>query len=542
MSCPSPVVLSLYADAALAAAEARELEAHLAQCAKCRAEAEALVAEARQLRAALAAAASEVPIPSFHRPLRARDLVLLGGAVTVFVGFAQSLWSALAAAVPSGLEWLNPFGVGELVDLVVNIVIHFSFEETAMSSSTIEIAVFTVVIGMLAWGVIAARRPRGGTAALLSLLLVVIAAPSLTHAAEIRRGNVATVAAGETVDDTLIAIGENVAIDGNVTGDLIAFARRVTIRGSVGGDVIGAGRTVIIEGPVGGNVFGFGETVTLGDTMVARNLYGFGRTVTIGSGASVGGNATTFAAEADISGRVGVDLLSFGDQVSMSGNVQRNVDAYGSKIAILPPGHVGGNVTGHVADANDLTVATGATVAGKVATDIRQNVRAARRAEEKPYLTTSFYVRQAVRLGAAFLTGLLLLWVFPGLRTLPLSTAAAGVKAGGVGLIAAVMLPVAALIACITIFGIPIGILGFVLWLLGLYFAKIVVAQIIGRSLFKSPAGLPHYAATLIAGLVIVVIAINLPWIGWLVNLVATCVGLGLLVLYAAGSREHLAA
>jgi len=73
-----------------------------------------------------------------------------------------------------------------------------------------------------------------------------------------------------------------------------------------------------------------------------------------------------------------------------------------------------------------------------------------------------------------------------------------------------------------------------ILWLLGLYFAKIVVAQMIGRRLFASPHGVPHYAATLLAGLVIVIVAINLPWIGWLIGIVLTLLGLGMIVTYVS--------
>ena len=82
--------------------------------------------------------------------------------------------------------------------------------------------------------------------------------------------------------------------------------------------------------------------------------------------------------------------------------------------------------------------------------------------------------------------------------------------------------------------GIPLGILAVILWLLGLYFAKIVVAQLIGRKLFASAHGVPHYAATLLAGLVIVFIAINLPWVGWLIGIAITLLGLGMIVTYAS--------
>ena len=48
--------------------------------------------------------------------------------------------------------------------------------------------------------------------------------------------------------------------------------------------------------------------------------------------------------------------------------------------------------------------------------------------------------------------------------------------------------------------------------------------------MFRAPQGPPHYAATLIAGLVIVIVAINLPFIGGLANFVLTLVGFGMIV------------
>ena len=72
--------------------------------------------------------------------------------------------------------------------------------------------------------------------------------------------------------------------------------------------------------------------------------------------------------------------------------------------------------------------------------------------------------------------------------------------------------------------------LTFVLGAIGLYFSKAVIAQIIGRGVLRNPQAPPHYAATLLVGLVIVIVAINLPWIGGLANFVLTLVGFGVIV------------
>ncbi len=532
-TCPSPLVRSMYADGELPAMEAAALETHLEFCAACRARIGALRAERAALRALLADAEPvEIALPRFERPLGTRGLALLGlGALGAGV-LATSVWNALADAVPAELHWLSPFDPGALMSLLLSVVLFLSNEGFAMFTSTVELAALAVVLALLAYASAAFLKPRAGTAVLLSVLLLAAALPLRSHAFELRKSDgVTSVPAGETIDDTLLAVGQTVSIDGDVNGDLLAFARVVTIRGHVAGDVITAGETVEVQGSVGGSVYAAGRGVTIKQMRVGRNLYTAGRDLAIETGAEIAGNVTAAGDTMNVDGKVGVDLTTAGNALVVRGEVTRNVAAFGQTITLLAPASIGGNLVAHVRAADNLQIAPGATVRGNVDKQISTGSRATRASK---YLTSSFYTWQIVRLGAAYLTGLLLLWAFAGLRTATVADAGAGLKAGAIGLVTAIALPVVAFIACITVVGIPLGILTAILWLLGLYFAKIVVAQLIGRKLFASAHGVPHYAATLLAGLVVVIIAINLPWIGWLIGLALTLLGLGMIVTYVS--------
>jgi hypothetical protein len=531
--CPSPLKRSMYADGELPAADASALEAHLDSCAACRSRIGALRAERAALRALLAdAEPADLAVPRFERPLGARGLALLGLGALAAGTFAASVWNALADAVPSELHWLSPLDPGALLSFFFSLVLFVANEGFAMLTSTVELAALAVLVALLAYAGAAFLKPRAGAAVLLSVLLIAAALPLRSHAFELRQSQGATsVPAGETVDDTLLAAGETVSIDGDVNGDLIAFARVVTIRGHIAGDVITAGETVEIQGGVGGSVYAAGRGVTVKQVRVGRNLYTAGRDVAVEAGVEITGNAAAAGDSVNVDGKVGADLLTAGNALVVRGEITRNVNAFGQTITLLPPASVGGNLVAHVRAADNLQIAPGATVRGNVDKQISTAPPGARVSK---YLMTSFYTWQIVRLAAAFLVGLLLLWVFAGLRAAPLADAAAGVKAGVFGLVAAIALPVAALIACITVIGIPLGILTLILWALGLYCAKIVVAQLIGRTLFASAHGVPHYAATLLAGLVVVFIAVNLPWIGWLISLAVTLLGLGMIVTYVS--------
>jgi hypothetical protein len=92
--------------------------------------------------------------------------------------------------------------------------------------------------------------------------------------------------------------------------------------------------------------------------------------------------------------------------------------------------------------------------------------------------------------------------------------------------------PVAAIIAMITLVGLPLGLIGLSVWILGIYLAKIIVAGFLGRSLLTNIGDAqPAIPLVLLAGLVPVFIAINLPFIGGLINFLLIILGLGTLAL-----------
>jgi len=540
MSCPSTLVLSMFADGELATIEAGSVERHARGCAACSAQIAALKDEVLALRVAMHSADDLAPIPKFAPPTRARDFVLLVIGTALVAGLANVIWGALGAWIPSEIKWLDPLKSGALFERAMDIVKFVVYEGPAMWTTTLNVVGAVLLIALVAWVAGSAARRRAFVGIAASLLAVAVALPSTGHAFEIRRSEGAvTVAADETINDTLLAAGQTVTIDGTINGDLLAFGQEVTVRGNVTGNLVTGAQRVTIEGTVGGSVLGGAEDLLLENARIGRDLYGFSNEVDIASTTNVSGNAIAFAETVDVDGRVGIDFRGFGATVTVSGAVEGDVDGFGRTIRLEPTARVGGNVTGHVRSAGDLDVRPGAVIGGTTNEQIDER---GQRRDRNSYGNVGFYVNQLVRFGAAFLTGLLLLWVFPVLRTLTLPNVVTVLTSGGIGLAAAVTLPVAAVIVCVTIVGIPIGILTFILGAIALYFSKTVVAQIIGRALFRSPTGPPHYAATLAVGLAIVIVAINLPWIGGFANLVLTLVGLGLIVTTLFGHFNRSAA
>lgn len=540
MSCPRELEWSMYVDEALDAAETRRLAAHVASCAACSARVDALREEARALRAALAAAEDDVPIPAFRPATRRTGPV---GAAAVLIALASSsiLLGDVAAALswPEWLRWLNPFTLSAAIDVLFAALIFIATEGKSMLTSTIETIGAAVVVALLVAAALAAAR-RGGGAAVFSAAIAALMFSTNGEALEIRRSEgVVSVPAGETVDDTLIAFGQDIEIDGRITGDLIAFGQRVVIRGSVDGQVVTGARRIEVEGDLGGSILGAAETMDVRNGAIVRNLYGFVRAITVGRDAEIGGNGIVFASTASIAGAIGKDVHAFAAEVEATGRVGGDLVAHASTLRVRDPARIDGNVIAHVADEQAVSVSPG-TVAGNVATRLPREPGEARGGDAPG----SFLAGQAVRFAAAFVTGLILLWLVPPFARISLDTPGEGVTAAGVGLVALVAVPILALMTAITLIGLPIAILAMLVWLAALYLAKIVVAHFIGKAIFDRTARPAHFALALLVGLLLVFVAINIPFIGVLLNFVLTITGLGMIAILVWGlfhDRDELA-
>lgn len=530
MSCPLELEWSMYVDEALDAAETARLAAHLASCAACSARVDALREETRALRAALAVP-DDVPIPAFRATAR-RPAPLGAAAVLIALASSSIVLAELAGTLrwPESLAWLNPFTLSDLIDVLFATLIFIATEGKSMLTSTIETMGTAVVVALLVTAALAAVR-RGGGAAVFSGALAALLFSTSGQALEIRRSEgLVSVPAGETIDDTLIAFGQDIEIAGTITGDLIVFGQRVAIRGSVEGQLVTGARTIEIEGEIGGSVLSAAETVTVRRGTIARNLFGFAREITIDREAGIDGNGVVFASTASVAGPIGKDVHVFAGDVDATGRIGGNLVAHAGTLRVRDPARIDGNVIAHVSDETAVRVSPG-TVVGDVETRLRDEIGPG----ERERGTGAFLAGQAVRFGAAFITGLILLWLVPPFARMSLDTVGEAVTSAGVGLVALVAVPIIASMTAITLIGLPVAILAMLAWLAALYLAKIVVAHFVGKTIFDRTGRPAHFALALLVGLLLVFVAINIPLIGVLLNFVLTITGLGMVVILIWG-------
>ena len=247
--------------------------------------------------------------------------------------------------------------------------------------------------------------------------------------------------------------------------------------------------------------------------------------VTVPRGETVDG---IFLASGDarIAGDVDGDVVVFSGDVLLAGRVDGNVFVADGMARLLPSAEVTGDV--EYGDERPQ-IALDARVHGDVAKQDFPDLGGA-----LPWIG-GFLFWLAITL-SAWVLGALLLLIAP--RAAEALEARSGKRIGpliAIGIAIFIVLPLAAFLAAITIFGLPLAF-GLGLSLLPLWaVAYVVSAYVLGRRVLKPPR---HRMLSFLAGLAILRVIALVPILGWLVGLAAVVFGLGLIGAAIGAARE----
>lgn len=167
------------------------------------------------------------------------------------------------------------------------------------------------------------------TAPLLTRMLVVLALGGLCEpvwAAEFRSSKDVKVGPEETIQDDLYAFGETITIDGILEGDLIAFAKDIIINGEVRGDVIAAAQTIEATGTLGDDVRVAGQALKLGPkARVGGDVIAAGMSLETEKGSTIAGDFIYAGLQALLAGEIDKDLLAHLSNLQMTGKIGGDV-------------------------------------------------------------------------------------------------------------------------------------------------------------------------------------------------------------------------
>lgn len=371
-----------------------------------------------------------------------------------------------------------------------------------------------------------------------------------------------TIPAGTKLDNDAILYGDNVEINGDVVGDVFAIGRTVTISGTVDGSLYVVGEEVTLKEKVEGSMYSASIIQTLQPgSSIARNLYYAG---------------VSLNTEPD-SG-IGRDLYAFALGVQLSGETGRNVQGVIGPYEIfrllydftngrfqMPQFKLpdikwpwSGIYLGNASLLSGSRVSAALLPARLASTDNRSDATsylgsAQFQAGGIDWQRVSDWLLDRLRaFTLLFIIGVLSSWLIPynlkrwatrvtvtpwlvalyGFGFIVLGFAAAFMITGlviaiSIGLGLLTLGNLAFLVGALGLFG--TGLAFFVFYFVVFYLSKVVVAQLIGRYILRwlAPGAAEHRFWPLLLGLVVYVLVVALPYVGWLLAFIAVLLGSG---------------
>lgn len=238
--------------------------------------------------------------------------------------------------------------------------------------------------------------------------------------------------------------------------------------------------------------------------------------------------AVIFNGPATVAGTVRGSVVSFNGPVEISGTVEEGVVSFNGTVTVRS----GAVIQGDLVTRTEPVIEEGATIEGEIRQEAFDVFR-----EPFPFLAR-ILAWAAITISLLIL-GLLLLFLAPrGAEAVAATWRSAVGRSIGWGLIFLVGLPILAVLALITLLGIPFGI-GLLLALALIYSVGYVAgAWLLGRQLLKPPRS---RVLAFLAGLAILRVLALVPILAGLVWAAATVFGLGALMVAAWRAGRPLA-
>ncbi|MBP9718226.1 polymer-forming cytoskeletal protein [Candidatus Gracilibacteria bacterium] len=361
----------------------------------------------------------------------------------------------------------------------------------------------------------------------VSALAVLFLLPASASANIIRNEENVLVNVAETLESTGFFAGQNVRVDGVINGDVFCAGSSVTITGTVNGDVICGGQSLTIDGHINGNVRSAGQFLTINGS-VERNVMMFGQKFILGQKAVVRGEVHFAGQWLEVLGNIKKDLSVAGQSVIIQGVVERDVRAEVQDFTATKPALIKGKLV--YASKRDAKIDDGVVKGG-----IEKRASLQGRDEPEGKRLRNMFIAmwagwKLYSIFALIVLGLAMIWARPKKVAEVLEMiqkhAGSSILWGAASMIIA---PIVFVVLMMTVVGIPLALVGAVLYGITVAVSRIYIAMLVGQKiLLKLRHGkTTHLAWGLVLGMPIVVIICAIPLLGWALSAVAVWAGTG---------------
>ena len=501
--------LLMYVERQLDRDAAQEVSLHTQTCARCLTMLRALDRESRLLTRSMLEEDEPLPmkLAEFHEQVK-RSLRWIWGVVFGLAALGvYAMYTAYIEPVQNQLEQAG-FGGSNLLSLMV-----FQGALWKGWQSMFSLVEFVALASVAGFGIFAIRKYlRRGTALAVMFaslgLLAAFTSPTPASGAEFRKNDTVTVAKDETIKTDLYAMGDHIRLEGTVDGDVFGFGQQVEISGHITGDLICFCHTLRISGQIDGNLRSLANNITLSGN-VDKSASTFTEMLTVDPSGKIGRSLTSFTKSLNLDGSLGRDLLTMFGKATINGTIGGSLTAKGENLTINSGASIGGPAK--FEGDNPADVSSSAKLASpleykKMEHKSHNNVRG-----------SGYYVWAVIWAAAYVLFGLVLLSLLPGFSR----EASANVEnvgaSFGLGVLVFFAVPIAAVIACVTVVGLFVGLTTLFLWYGSLYFAQVIVGATVGQWIMGRAADTWGLVGRMVVGICILRVGMAVPYLGmWL--------------------------
>lgn len=361
------------------------------------------------------------------------------------------------------------------------------------------------------------------------LLILAIFAPLSAFGATIKVGDTYSFKKGETIKDNLYIGAMETFSDGDVFGDLVIGAGSVSVSGNVSGDATIAGGDISILEEVGGDLRIIG-----GDALVTKNVSGdlvvIGGNVRILSGANVGKDLVALGERTLVRGDVNGNVRIIGGEISIDSNIGGNVDVKASrKIIIGDNAVIAGDFIYSGKNESTLIMSDKAVVYGKTIFKEGKDVSAS---SAWLALFAFFRIFAFIKL-IAILAVVALATIFFKKFSNRVAKDAVGYLGKNTlwGFVTLVIVPVGIIALFASVFGIALGVLGMlgyiILMILATIYAGVIFGAWIDKLIIRKKKEITVDWKNGLLGVIALALIAQIPFIGGLVGLFFFLLALG---------------
>lgn len=329
------------------------------------------------------------------------------------------------------------------------------------------------------------------------------------------------------INDDLVTVGGNIKLDGIIEGDLISASRSLVQSGLILGSLNAVAQDVDVLGEVKGSVRAFAQNINVNGT-VDRNLIAFGYSVDVKPGAQIHKDITAFCGKMTLDGKLGGNLKGSMGELVISGVVNQDVSVEADEITLMPTARVLGNLK--YKSGKEAKIESGAQVSGET---VWTELKGAKEKKPGSIFTGKPIIPEILFLLALMVTGVVLTLICRKNAYLAKQAVSDSfLKTLAVGFVVMVCVPIAVIILSISVIGIPIAAIAFSAYAVLIYIAKIPVATFVGEKIIKAlgKEGQPSLIWSMLFGLVVLTLALNIPYLDWLIYFLVLFTGFGAII------------